>query len=94
MAKCGKEKIWHWAHKSRSHCDSWWSPEGEWHKGWKEVFPDEWQEQIHTDEKTGERHIADVKTPKGLWRCSKGNEPNQDASLARAGMHIIARMYG
>ena len=66
VAKCGQIKIWHWAHKSRSNCDPWWSSEGEWHMGWKNLFPDEWQEVIHTDEKTGERHIADVKTPKGL----------------------------
>ena len=66
VAKCGQTKIWNWAHKGRSRCDPWGAPEGEWHSSWKNLFPDEWQEVVHIDAKTGERHIADVKTPKGL----------------------------
>ena len=29
-------------------------------------FPEDWHEVVHTDEQTGERHVADVKTPSGL----------------------------
>ena len=45
-------------------CDPWWENEKPWHREWKEQFPKEWQEVIHTDE-NGERHIADVKTDHG-----------------------------
>jgi competence protein CoiA len=66
VAKCGKHVVWHWAHKSRVHCDTWWEPETEWHRQWKNRFSTEWQEIILVDERTGERHIADVRTPGGL----------------------------
>jgi hypothetical protein len=64
IAKCGEVKVWHWAHKSAPPCDSWWEGETEWHRGWKEKFPAEWQEIAHVG-KSGERHIADVKTAHG-----------------------------
>ena len=66
VAKCGQHKLWHWAHKSRMHCDPWWEPETEWHREWKNRFPREWHECIHAEPITGEKHIADVKTDKGL----------------------------
>lgn len=44
-------------------CDPWWENETEWHRNWKNHFPIEWQERIHTAE-GGEKHIADVKTIK------------------------------
>jgi hypothetical protein len=66
IAKCGKVRLWHWAHKSRSSCDPWWEPETEWHRRWKAQFPTAWQEVIHVDEASGERHISDVKTRFGL----------------------------
>lgn len=62
IAKCGKYKINHWAHKSLEHCDNWWENETEWHRQWKNTFPVEWQEIVAIDEKTGEKHIADIKT--------------------------------
>jgi len=61
VAKCGEIKVHHWAHKGIRNCDPWWENETEWHRFWKNHFPLEWQEVIHKD-KTGERHIADVKT--------------------------------
>lgn len=61
IAKCGEIKIHHWSHKVQSNCDPWWENETEWHRFWKNQFPLEWQEVIHID-KTGEKHIADVKT--------------------------------
>lgn len=65
IAKCGELKVNHWSHKGNRNCDQWWENETEWHRSWKNRFPKEWQEVIHTDEKSGERHIADVKTPSG-----------------------------
>jgi len=65
VAKCGKVRIWHWAHKSIQHCDHWWEPETEWHREWKDQFPADWQEVGRRDENS-ELHIADVLTPTGL----------------------------
>lgn len=64
VAKCGDERVWHWAHKARSVCDPWWEHETEWHRAWKDQFPADWQEIVH-HAKDGERHIADVKTHDG-----------------------------
>lgn len=66
IAKCGNQKIHHWAHKSKRSCDNWWEPETEWHRSWKNHFPYEWQEKIFTDQITRENHIADVYTEQGL----------------------------
>lgn len=66
IAKCGTSKVHHWAHTSLKNCDPWWENETEWHRKWKNYFPKEWQEIVHFDENTGEKHIADVKTSKGL----------------------------
>ncbi|MGR3635365.1 MAG: competence protein CoiA [Shimia sp.] len=65
IARCGKLRVWHWAHKSTTHCDHWWESEKQWHRDWKNLFPNEWQEQGRRDD-NGELHIADVLTPKGL----------------------------
>ncbi len=64
VAKCGKVKIWHWAHKGKRMCDPWWENETEWHRAWKGQFPKEWQEIIQYAE-NGEKHIADVKIDQG-----------------------------
>jgi len=61
VARCGTQKIWHWAHRPGKECDKWWESETEWHRDWKEYWPDENQEVVHFDEETGEKHIADVK---------------------------------
>lgn len=66
IAKCGRVKVWHWAHKGNPPCDPWWESETEWHREWKNQFPKEWQEIAHVHPETGEKHIADVKTPFGL----------------------------
>ena len=66
ISKCGQFRIWHWAHRRSECCDSWTEPETEWHRSWKDEFPQEWQEVGHTDVSTSERHIADVKTADGL----------------------------
>lgn len=64
VAKCGEVKIWHWAHQGRRFCDPWWDNETEWHRTWKQQFPDGWQEVVHPAE-NGIKHIADVKTERG-----------------------------
>jgi competence protein CoiA len=58
VAKCGADKVWHWAHERHAECDSWSEPESEWHRAWKNRFPKEWQEV------TMKPHRADVKGPK------------------------------
>jgi hypothetical protein len=65
-AKCGTQRIHHWAHGNNKTCDSWWESETEWHRSWKNNFPAEWQEIFLPDELTGEKHIADVCTDQGL----------------------------
>ncbi|NYZ12641.1 hypothetical protein HL658_08770 [Azospirillum sp. RWY-5-1] len=66
VAKCGRVKIWHWAHKGCPPCDPWWETETNWHRAWKNCFPMDWQEVSHIDPYSGERHIADIKTPYGF----------------------------
>ena len=65
IAKCGDVNRHHWSHKTRKCDDHWWENETDWHRDWKNCFPEEWQEVIHFDEETGEKHIADVKTSEG-----------------------------
>lgn len=65
IAKCGKHRAPHWAHRANSTCDHWWEPETEWHRDWKNQFPVGCQEIIHISE-SGEKHIADVKTASGV----------------------------
>lgn len=65
IAKCGEVKINHWAHKGNRNCDPWWENETDWHRAWKDNFPKDWQEVVHSAE-NGEKHIADVKT-KNDW---------------------------
>lgn len=66
LAKCGSQKTWHWAHLRPLDCDPWWENETQWHRDWKSLFPREWQEVVHLDQETGEKHVADVKTERGL----------------------------
>ena len=61
-AHCGDVYANHWKHKGNRNCDTWWENETDWHRSWKNSFPKEWQEIIQTDKKSGEKHIADVKT--------------------------------
>ncbi|MFG1492682.1 competence protein CoiA family protein [Halobacteriovorax sp. ZH4_bin.1] len=65
ISKCGEKVIWHWAHKGRRTCDHYWENETDWHRAWKNLFPKEQQEVVHTDDK-GEKHFADVKLDNGF----------------------------
>lgn len=66
IAKCGRIKVHHWAHKSGTECDPWTSSETIWHRNWKNCFPKEWQEVLCEEERSIEIHRADVKTPYSL----------------------------
>lgn len=66
IPKCGRYVRWHWSHKRRTGCDPWHESETDWHILWKDCFPREFQEIVHHDERTGERHIADVRTDNGF----------------------------
>ncbi len=65
IAKCGTQRIHHWAHRGVRRCDSWWEAETAWHRAWKSRFPVEWREVVQYDQ-YGEKHIADVRTGHGL----------------------------
>src|SRR5262245_34768192 len=65
IAKCGEVRDWHWAHWKKRDCDRWSEPETEWHRAWKNHFPENWQEISHPSE-NGETHRADVKTDRGV----------------------------
>lgn len=65
IAKCGEQRVHHWAHSRNKMCDTWWEPETEWHRNWKNCFPEEWQETFLPDEQTGEKHMADLRTADG-----------------------------
>jgi competence protein CoiA len=63
-ARCGDVRVWHWAHRGTRTCDPWWESETEWHRDWKNQFPEACQEFRYS--KDGEVHIADVKTESGV----------------------------
>lgn len=64
VSKCGDINVHHWAHQGKRKCDHWWENETEWHRHWKNQFPDSWQEIVHRAD-DGEKHISDVKTDFG-----------------------------
>jgi competence protein CoiA len=66
IAKCGTHRVAHWAHRGMRDCDTWAEKETDWHRAWKNNFPAECQELIQHDGQSGEKHIADVRTPHGL----------------------------
>ena len=66
IAKCGQYVRWHWAHKARITCDPWQESETDWHRYWKDAFPVDCQEVVRADDRTHEKHIADVKIPGGF----------------------------
>lgn len=54
VSKCGAINIWHFAHVSLKDCDTWSEGETEWHRKWKEFFPE------HEREVIIQPHRADV----------------------------------
>lgn len=82
-AHCGRFVIWHWKHVSKYSCDPWWEPETEWHRNWKDYFPKEWQEVIHHDPITNEKHIADLKNDSGIVVEFQNSSISYDELLQR-----------
>ncbi|WP_148283298.1 competence protein CoiA [Reyranella massiliensis] len=82
VAKCGPQRVWHWAHRGTRNCDHWWEPETPWHRAWKDHFPKHWQEHVHTSQ-SGEKHIADVKTDAGLALEFQNSFLKQQERLSR-----------
>lgn len=80
QAKCGKKTIWHWSHRPSNNCDAWWENETEWHRNWKNHWPIENQEVVQFDDRTGEKHIADVKNNSGIV-IELQNSPIDDEEL-------------
>ncbi|MGD9785936.1 MAG: competence protein CoiA [Hyphomicrobiaceae bacterium] len=65
IAKCGQQRVHHWAHQGERDCDPWTEPETPWHRDWKNAFHPSCQEVI-LRAPSGEKHIADVRTGRGL----------------------------
>lgn len=67
IPKCGEIYTWHWAHKSGHDCDDWGEPETQWHREWKDRFPEDCQEVIirGSGKWEGVVHRADVAIPGG-----------------------------
>ena len=88
IAKCGKIRIAHWAHKNNEECSySMKEPKTQWHLDWQNHFPKEWQEVRCTDEQTGEIHIADIKTTNGLVVEFQHSAINSEERLSRERYH-------
>lgn len=64
-AVCGPRVVPHWAHNGRRHCDRWWEQETDWHRHWKNLFPEDCREISHVG-KNGKVHVADIKTATGI----------------------------
>jgi competence CoiA-like predicted nuclease len=64
IGKCGDIYTWHWQHTNNRECDPWKEHETQWHRNWKSRFPEEQREIIIINE--NEKHIADVRTSKGM----------------------------
>lgn len=66
VAKCGPRVMHHWAHRGHRNCDPWWENETEWHREWKNRFPESCREISHIAA-DGEIHRADIRTPTGVY---------------------------
>lgn len=66
IAKCGPRVLHHWAHSGRRNCDPWWENETDWHRQWKNLFPESCREVPHVAA-NGEVHRADIQTPTGIF---------------------------
>ena len=66
IAKCGPRILHHWAHAGRRNCDPWWENETEWHRDWKNLFPQDCREISHAAP-DGEIHRADIRTRTGIY---------------------------
>lgn len=86
IAACGQINIHHWRHDSFINCDPWKEHETEWHRQWKEEFPENWREIIITS--NDEKHIADIQTESGLVL------ELQNSSISSTTIQIRENFYG
>lgn len=86
LAKCGTQRVWHWAHLGKITCNFEREPESEWHRNWKNDFPVEWREVIRWAQ-TGERHRADVMTGLGLVIEFQHSPLHPNERVARESFH-------
>jgi hypothetical protein len=87
IAHCGDIYTWHWQHRQDRDCDPWKEHETEWHRGWKNKFPKDWQEVVMTNE-DGEKHLADIKTQDDLVI------EFQNSSISTTTIEIREEFYG
>ena len=87
IAKCGPLRINHWAHKGIRTCDPWWEPETQWHRNWKNEFPEDWQEKPRFDGITGEKHIADIATNQNFVVEFQHSYIQPEERIAREGFY-------
>lgn len=86
LAKCGPRVMHHWAHQVRRNCDPWWENETEWHREWKNLFPESCREISHTAA-DGEVHRADIKTPTGIYVEVQHSSMTDAERTAREGFY-------
>jgi competence protein CoiA len=85
IAKCGNVKIHHWAHYrcNENDCDKWWESETEWHRNWKNKFPEKFREKVFKNIVTGECHRADIFTDSGIAIEFQHSRINSDEIKSR-----------
>lgn len=66
IAKCGKLKAAHWAHKILNPDCKIDKNKGPWHDAWQNEFDENWQEYRLVNQETGEVNIADIRLPNGF----------------------------
>lgn len=86
IAVCGNKRIWHWRHSSDAQCP-FSKNETPWHRGWKNLFPEKWQEIIRYDSLTKEKHIADVMTPQGFVLEFQHSPMPEEERISREKFH-------
>ena len=87
IAKCGEHRVWHWAHRGAHTCEPWWEPETEWHRDWKNHFPEGWQEIIHRskDDAIACKRRSRVRPARlVLDQHGKRSKPYRNSSICRA----------
>lgn len=82
IAKCGVERIHHWAHRGKRLCDQWWEARTQWHYDWQDKFPLRMQERIFFAD-CGERHVADVHTDHGVTIEFQHSHLRREERIAR-----------
>ena len=86
LAKCGTQRVWHWAHVGKITCNFEREPETEWHRNWKNQYAAECREIICRAE-NGEKHIADVMTEHGLVIEFQHSPLQPDERVSRESFH-------